>query len=157
MKKTVTVLNLDDVPESRETGYPQPFARDVAGRINRFLGQAAGLTQFGVTLTRLEPGAWSSQRHWHESEDEFVYVLEGNPSLVTDEGERVLAPGQFCGFPAGQANGHHLVNRTDRPALFLAVGSCAHREMVHYSDIDMVYRQETPERQGYYRRDGRKY
>ncbi|MCW5732006.1 MAG: cupin domain-containing protein [Alphaproteobacteria bacterium] len=157
MKKPVNVLTHSDVPESRQTGYPQPFAGDVAGRINRFLGEACGLTQFGVTLTRLEPGAWSSQRHWHENEDEFVYVLEGSPSLVTDEGERVLAPGQFCAFPAGQANGHHLVNRTDRPALFLAIGTCADRETVHYSDIDMVYRQEAPGSQGYYRRDGSRY
>jgi uncharacterized cupin superfamily protein len=118
--------------------YPVPFAAPVAGREKRALGDPLGLTQFGVNLVTLGPGSWSSQRHWHENEDEFIYVLEGEVSLITDGGESVLRPGMAAGFPAGARDGHHLVNRGLAPARYLEVGTRAATEEVHYSDIDMT-------------------
>jgi len=122
--------------------YPAPFDEPLKGREKRALGDAVGLTQFGVNLVTLRPGAWSSQRHWHEKEDEFVYVLEGEITLVTDEGETVLKPGMAAGFPAGKPNGHHLINRTDKPARYLEVGTRSPAEVAHYSDIDLSGRKE---------------
>ena len=98
------------------------------------------MTQFGVNLVTLAPGAWSSQRHWHENEDEFIYVLEGEITLITDAGEQILKPGLAAGFPAGKANGHHLVNRSRKPARYLEVGTRAQTEEAQYSDIDMMAR-----------------
>jgi uncharacterized cupin superfamily protein len=125
------------LPARRSTIYPARFAKDLEGRIKRALTDALGLTQFGVNLTTLEPGAMSSHRHWHVKEDECVYVLEGELVLVTDEGERVLRPGMAAGFPAGEANGHHLVNRSAAPATYLEIGSRSKDEDATYSDIDM--------------------
>ena len=120
--------------------YPPPFGDPLAGREKRALGDALNLTQFGVNLVTLAPGSWSSQRHWHTNEDEFVYVLEGDVTLVTDQGEKTLGPGMAAGFPAGNANGHHLINRSDKPALYLEVGTRALTEEAQYSDIDMMAR-----------------
>ncbi|MGD9501594.1 MAG: cupin domain-containing protein [Methyloceanibacter sp.] len=120
--------------------YPAPFGDPLAGREKRALGDPLGLTQFGVNLVTLPPGAWSSQRHWHENEDEFVYVLEGEVSLVTDDGETVLRPGMAAGFPAGRPDGHHLINRGPAPARYLEAGTRAATETAHYSDIDMIGR-----------------
>ena len=122
------------------SAYPAPFSETVAGRAKRALGDALGLTQFGVNLVTLAPGAWSSQRHWHVNEDEFVYVLEGEITLVTDAGETLLKPGMAAGFPAGRPDGHHLINRSDKPALYLEVGTRAGHEEAHYSDIDLKAR-----------------
>ena len=97
-----------------------------------------GLSQFGVNLLTLPPGAWSSQRHWHENEDEFIYVLEGEVTLITDAGEQRLGPGKAAGFPANSRDGHHLVNRSDRPVRVLEVGTRASREYGEYPDIDMT-------------------
>jgi uncharacterized cupin superfamily protein len=124
------------------SGYPAPFAEAVAGRVKRALGDALDLTQFGVNLVTLPPGAWSSQRHWHANEDEFVYVLEGEATLVTDAGETPLKPGMAAGFPAGRADGHHLINRTDKPVVYLEVGTRAPTEVAQYSDIDMMARRD---------------
>ena len=120
--------------------YPSPFGEPLKGREKRALGDPLGLTQFGVNLVTLAPGAWSSQRHWHANEDEFVYVLEGELTLVTDAGEKVLEPGMAGGFSAGNPDGHHLINRSDRPALYLEVGTRAQTEAAQYSDIDMMAR-----------------
>ncbi len=120
--------------------YPAPFAEPLKGREKRALGDLLGLTQFGVNLVTLAPGAWSSQRHWHANEDEFVYIVDGEVTLVTDAGEKVLKPGMAGGFPAGNPDGHHLINRSDRPALYLEVGTRAETEEAQYSDIDMVGR-----------------
>jgi uncharacterized cupin superfamily protein len=115
--------------------YPAPFVAPLAGREKCALGDPLGLTQFGVNLVTLGPGSWSSQRHWHENEDEFIYMLEGEVMLITDEGETVLRPGMAAGFRAGAPDGHHLVNRARVPARYLEVGIAT--EEVHYSDIDM--------------------
>ena len=117
--------------------YPEPFDRPCAGRERRVLGDPFGLTQFGVNLLTLPPGAWSSQRHWHPEEDEFVYVLEGEVMLITDRGEQILTKGMVAGFPAGDRDGHHLVNRSDRPVRALEVGTRTARELAEYADIDM--------------------
>ena len=132
-------LDLNSIPVLSGTGYPEPFARAVAGRSRQALGDAGGLTQFGVNLVELQPGAWSSQRHWHSHEDEFVSMVSGELVLVTDEGETVMRAGDYAAFPAGRPNGHHLVNRSNAPARFLAVGSRFADDRAVYPDIDMLY------------------
>ena len=121
------------------SNYPAQFQQAVAGREKAVLGDVAGLTQFGVNLTRLKPGAASALRHWHEYEDEFVYVLEGEVALIEDEGETLLKAGDAAGFKAGIANGHHLVNKSARDALFLEVGTRSVRERSHYPDVDLEF------------------
>jgi uncharacterized cupin superfamily protein len=119
--------------------YPARWRGITNGREKAGLGNVAGLTQFGVNLTRLKPGAASSLRHWHEQEDEFVYVLEGEITLIEDGGEVLLRPGDCAGFKAGVANGHHLVNKSQRDALYLEIGTRAARERGHYPGIDLIY------------------
>jgi uncharacterized cupin superfamily protein len=130
------------VPPRLGSIYPAPFGAKLAGREKRALGDALELTQFGVNLVTLPPGAWSSQRHWHAHEDEFIYVLQGEVTLVTDTGQKTLTAGMAAGFPAGKADGHHLINQSDKPALCLEVGTRAGNEVAQYSDIDMVARKE---------------
>lgn len=125
------------VAEISSTGYPSPYKEQVAGRSKRKLGDAAGLTQFGVNLTTLKPGSCSSMRHWHESEDEFVYVLTGELVLITDAGEQKLGPGAACGFPAGKRDGHHLINRSKSPATYLEIGTRTKSDDVTYPDVDL--------------------
>jgi uncharacterized cupin superfamily protein len=129
------------VPPRLGSIYPAPFGDKLAGREKRALGDALGLTQFGVNLVTLPAGAWSSQRHWHAHEDEFIYVLQGEVTLVTDTGQKTLTAGMAAGFPAGKADGHHLINQSDRPALYLEVGTRAGNEVAQYSDIDMMARE----------------
>jgi uncharacterized cupin superfamily protein len=119
------------------SGYPEPYRKVTVGRERKRLGNAAGLDQFGVNLCRLKPGAASSQRHWHENEDELVYMLEGEVVLVEDEGETVLKPGDAAAWKAGVANGHCLINRSTRDAVFLETGTRAESERAYYSEIDM--------------------
>jgi uncharacterized cupin superfamily protein len=119
--------------------YPAPFGEPCAGRTSLRLGDVAGLTQFGVNLVRLPPGAWSSQRHWHALEDEFVYLLEGELVLVTDEGEASLRPGDGAGFKAGERNGHCLQNRSITDAVVLTVGSRNRADSGEYPDIDLKF------------------
>lgn len=119
------------------SGYPEPFRQRALTRTKKRLGDGAGLTDFGVNLTRLPPGEWSSARHWHKLEDEFVYVLEGELVLVTDEGETVMKPGDCAGFPKDTPNGHHLLNRSDKDAVYLEVGSRREGEECFYPDIDL--------------------
>ena len=130
-------LDPDSVTPSVGSSYPAPFGEPCASRERQALGDALALTQFGVNLLTLPPGAWSSQRHWHEKEDEFVYVLEGELILITDSGEQRLTPGMAAGFPAGRRDGHHLVNRSDRPARVLEVGTRAAADYAEYPDVDM--------------------
>ena len=120
--------------------YPKPYAAMMQGRSSLKLGDAAGLTQFGANLIMLQPGAKSSLRHWHENEDEFVMIVEGECTLIDDQGEHVMRPGDCAAFPAGDPNGHHFINRTDREARFLVVGTRAPKEVAHYSDVDLMIR-----------------
>ncbi len=122
----------------RGSGYPEIFKAECDGRAKRALGDAAGLTRFGVNLVHLEPGAWSAQRHWHSHEDEFVYVLEGELTLVTDAGEQRLTPGMTAGFPAGIADGHCLINRGAATAVYLEVGDRVPEDVARYPDLDLV-------------------
>ena len=122
------------------TGYPPEFAEACAARAKRQIGNALGLRNFGVNLVTLPPGTASSQRHWHSHQDEFVYVVEGEATLVTDAGEEILGPGMVAGFPAGRADGHHLVNRSDADVVYLEVGDRPPVDDVDYSDIDMLVR-----------------
>lgn len=120
------------------TLYPSPFDRPCRTRERQRLGDAAGLTQYGVNLLRLPPGAWSSQRHWHTHADEFVYVVAGEVVLVTDAGDEVLRAGDAAGFKAGDSDGHCLQNRSRDDALVLEIGSRIAEDGTHYSDIDMM-------------------
>jgi uncharacterized cupin superfamily protein len=131
-------LDPADVPAVTGSSYPEQFKAAVAGRAKRRLGDALGLTIFGVNLTTIGPGAQSALRHWHSAQDEFIYMLEGELVLVTDEGEQVLKPGMCAGFPAGKANGHHLINRTGRDAVYLEVGDRTRNDAVTYPDNNIV-------------------
>jgi len=133
--------------------YPPPYDVQCRERVRRLLGDAAGLTQFGVNLLRLPPGAWSSQRHWHSVEDEFVWVLEGEAVLVTDQGEELLVAGDCAGFKAGEPNGHHLQNRSSRDALLLEIGSRDPEDETDYPDIDL----HVNDIRGFTHRDGTSY
>jgi uncharacterized cupin superfamily protein len=135
MKKRIDMALLTPVTG---TLYPPPFDAPCRARQRTKLGDAAGLSQFGVNLLSLPPGAWSSQRHWHTGGDEFVYVLSGEVVLVTDGGEEVLRAGDAAGFPAQDTNGHCLQNRSDREAQVLEIGTRVAGDMAYYSDIDMV-------------------
>jgi len=134
----MTVIRDPSKEEGRRgTIYPAQFAKGFEGRIKRALGNVGGLTQFGVNLTTLEPGAMSAHRHWHAREDEFIYVLDGELTLVTDAGEETLRPGMAASFPAGEANGHQLVNKSASPATYLEVGTRSADEDAEYPDIDL--------------------
>jgi uncharacterized cupin superfamily protein len=132
------VIDIAGITPDTSTGYPAPYKHVVEGRSRVRLARAAGLTQFGVNVCRLKPGAASSLRHWQENEDEFVYVLEGEVTLCEDDGETVLEPGDAAAWKAGATNGHCLVNRSDRDAVFLEVGTRAPTERAHYADVDMI-------------------
>jgi len=131
-------IDIAKLPVDTRTGYPPPFDRVVTGRSRKRLGNAVGLDQFGVNLTMLKPGASSALRHWHEKEDELVYMLEGEVVLIEDGGETVLKPGDAAGFKANTANGHHLVNRTNREVVYLEIGTRSKHERAHYPDVDMM-------------------
>jgi uncharacterized cupin superfamily protein len=135
----VPKIDVAKVPVRTNTIYPAEFRHVVNGREKQPLGNAIGLTQFGVNLTRLKPGAASALRHWHQAEDELIYMLEGELMLIENEGETVLRPGDAAGFKAGVANGHHLINRSPRDAVYLEVGTRATRDHVEYPDVDLVY------------------
>ena len=131
-------LDPETVTAVSGSGYPEPYRAAVAGRAKRRIGNALGLTHFGVNLVRLAPGAASAQRHWHVSEDEFVYILEGTVELVTDAGAQTLTAGMAAGFPAGKSDGHQLVNRTKRDVLYLEVGDRRpESDEIDYPDIDL--------------------
>ncbi len=135
-------IDISKLEARTSTNYPDAFRHVVEGREKTALGNVAGLTQFGVNLTRMKPGAASSLRHWHENEDEFVFILEGELTLVEDEGETVLKVGDCAGFKANVANGHHLVNKSDRDALYLEIGTRAPNERAHYPDVDLKFERD---------------
>ena len=144
-------LDLDTIPQTNATGYPAPFDVAVAGRRYRRLAPSAGLTEMGVSHVTLAPGAWSSQRHWHATEDEFVVILAGEAVLVEDDAETMLRAGDIATFPKGVANGHCLQNRSEAECSFLAV-SAGENNGGSYSDIDMCWGPE-----GFTHKDGTKY
>lgn len=130
-------IDIGSVPERIGSGYPAPFHLKAGERVRRALGDAGGLNDFGVNLMHLPPGNWSSQRHWHSAEDEFVWVLSGEVTLVTDEGEQLLRAGDCAAFPKGQRNGHHLINNSTAMAVLLEVGTRSANDVCEYPDIDM--------------------
>ena len=132
-------LDPADVPEQRGSGYPEPYRSRMGDRAKRRLGDALGLTRFGVNLVTLAPGAESALRHWHTLEDEFVWVLEGEVVLVTNAGEQVLRAGQCAGYPAGKRDGHHMLNRSGAPARYLEVGSRIEGDNAYYPDDDLIW------------------
>lgn len=132
------LIDPNQVPKQTTTGYPTPFVPTVAGRIKQKVGNAAGLTNFGVNLVTLLPGAASALRHWHSHQDEFIYVLEGELTMITDAGETVVTAGMMAGFAANQPDGHQLVNRSDQPARYLEIGDRTPGDRVQYPDDDLV-------------------
>ncbi|HET9820055.1 MAG TPA: cupin domain-containing protein [Rhodanobacteraceae bacterium] len=149
-------IDIESVPRRTGCGYPPPFDQPCRPRVRQRLGDAGGLTDFGVNLLELSPGTWSSQRHWHSAEDEFVWVLEGEVTLVDDDGEHLLRAGDCAAFPRGAHNGHHLVNRSDSVVRCLEVGSRKPlADACDYPDIDLYI---GPDRDaGYTRKDGTHY
>jgi uncharacterized cupin superfamily protein len=147
-------IDIQAAPVRRGSGYPAPHDAPCKARERAQLGEAGGLSLFGVNLLTLAPGVWSSQRHWHSHEDEFVWVLEGEVVLITDDGEETLRPGDCAAFKAGKANGHHIINRSDRPARLLEVGNRSDEDGCDYPDIDMISR---PEDEFFRHRDGTPY
>jgi uncharacterized cupin superfamily protein len=145
-------LDIEAIPQSNATGYPAPFDEAVQGRWWRRLAPAAGLTQMGASHVVLKPGAWSSQRHWHEGEDELLIMLSGEAVLIEDGGEIIMRPGDVAAWPAGVQNGHHLVNRTDSDCVFVAIGTGDRSKGGGYSDIDMTFSDD-----GYFHKDGTPY
>lgn len=135
------------------SNYPEPLKARVAGRSKRRLGDVLGLKNFGVNLTTLKPGVWSALRHWHTNQDEFIYIVSGELVLVTGEGEQVLTPGMVAGFPAGKADGHHLINRGSIDAVYLEVGDRTAGDEVDYPDDDLAAR-TTPTGRQFQHKDG---
>ena len=131
-------IDVSTVPARQGSGYPPPFDAPCAARTRKRMGDAGGLHDFGVNLMRLPPGGWSSQRHWHSHEDEFVYILEGELTLIEDGGETPLRAGDCAAFPKGTGNGHHMINRSSTTAVYLEVGSRSRQDLTTCSDVDMM-------------------
>lgn len=149
-------LDPADVPAAIGSAYPEPFKSRVAKRRKQRLGDALGLKNFGVNITTIPPGAVSALRHWHTHEDEFIYIVSGELVLVTDGSEQVLGPGMAAGFPAGKADGHCLVNRSKKDAIYLEVGDRRPDDAVTYPDDDIAGR-ATPQGRRFTRKDGTPY
>jgi uncharacterized cupin superfamily protein len=145
-------IDLSIVPAQTGSTYPHPFDEPCMAQSCQRLARYAGLTQFGVNLTVIEAGAWSSQRHWHSREDEFVWVLDGELTLVTDAGEETLRAGDCAAFRSDEPDGHHLVNKSGRPARVLEIGTTDPQDRCTYPDIDMI-----ADERGYTHRDGTPY
>ena len=133
-------INPEEISKETGSNYPEKFKGMVAGRLKQRLGSAAGLNNFGVNLVHLEPGISSALRHWHTREDEFIYILEGELTLITNTGEQILGAGMAAGFPAGEADGHHLVNCSSKVAVYLEIGDRRSDDEVYYPDNDLVAR-----------------
>jgi uncharacterized cupin superfamily protein len=147
-------ISLAAVPVERGSSYPSPYDQPCRDQASQRLGRSQGLTLFGVNLTLIPPGGWSSQRHWHSHEDEFIWVVEGELTLISDGGEELLRPGDCAAFKAGDQDGHHLVNKSAKPAMVLEIGNSDPRDRCVYPDIDMV---AEPGVRGYSHRDGSLY
>ena len=153
---TAPAVVAEEVPGRSTTNYPEPFASRTKGRVKHALGDFFGLKNFGVNLTRLAPKTQSALRHAHAKQDEFVYVLEGTPTLVTDEGRTRLRPGMCAGFRAGNGNAHHLVNETNKDAVYLEIGDRTPGEMATYPDDDLAL-QVIDGKFRYFHKDGTPY
>jgi uncharacterized cupin superfamily protein len=148
-------IDVTSAPRREGSGYPEPFRAASARKFRLKVSDAAGLSQFGVNLTTIEPGGISAQRHWHTHEDEFVFVVSGELVLITDAGEEVMGPGDCAGFRAGDPDGHHLVNRSGQSAVFLEIGTrTPDIDATHYPDIDLY---AAPGEDGYRHKDGTPY
>lgn len=145
-------LDLEAIPQENRTGYPAPFDEPLAGRWYRRLAPVGGLSEMGASHVVLKPGAWSSQRHWHDEEDELLIMLTGEAVLVEDAGRTVLKPGDICAWPKRIRNGHHLINESDADCSFVAISAGDRDGTGAYSDIDMKF-----DAKGYFRKDGTPY
>ena len=130
-------IDIHAITPRQGSGYPAPFHEKSKNRVKRALGNAAGLTDFGVNMVTLPPGEWSSQRHWHTTEDEFVYVLSGELVLVTDAGEQRMVAGECAAFPKNNPDGHHFINKSSADAVYMEVGTRSGQDECHYPDVDM--------------------
>jgi uncharacterized cupin superfamily protein len=146
-------IDIARIPAQQIASYPKEFAPVISGREKRKIGDAVGLTQFGVNITRIKAGSASALRHWHEQEDEFIYMLEGELVLQENDGETVLRAGDAAGFKAGSGVAHCLINRTGRDAVYLEIGTRAASERVHYPDVDFMMERDGSGRR-YYRKSG---
>jgi len=156
-KFPAALVAAEAAPRAKQTGYPPEMAVKVAARVKRPLGDLFGLKNFGVNLTTLGPGSYSSLRHAHAKQDEFVYVLEGEPTLITDAGETQLKPGMCAGFKAGTGDAHHLHNRTRKDVVYLEVGDRTPGETASYPDDDVAVSQDAEGKWVYRRKDGTPY
>ena len=151
-------VNLGTAETVIGTNYPAPYDAPCLRRHRIRVGDAGGLTQFGAHVITLPPGEWSSQRHWHSHEDELVYIMSGTPTLIDDEGEQVLSPGDFTAHPAGDSNGHHMINKTDEDVVFLVIGTRNPQEdSGHYPDIDLAIPANGTPNRVFTRKDGTPY
>jgi uncharacterized cupin superfamily protein len=132
------IIDPQSVPSQTGTVYPEPFKHLIAGRIKQRLGDAAGLKNFGVNLVKLAPGSRSALRHWHSQQDEFIYVIDGEITLITNDGAQILKPGMMAAFPAGVADGHHLINRSQQVAVYLEIGDRSPNDEATYPDDDLM-------------------
>lgn len=146
-------IEINSVPGGKGSSYPAPFHLKAGHRIKQRIGDAGALSDFGVNLMSLPPGAWSSQRHWHSAEDEFIFVIDGEVTLITDKGEEILRAGDCAAFAKGVADGHHLVNKSNAMARVLEVGTRSIDDICTYSDIDM----KVDEKHGFTHKDGTPY
>jgi uncharacterized cupin superfamily protein len=149
-------VDIAKVPVKSGTFYPAEFQAECLGRHKQAIGDVAGLTQFGVNITRISPGSASALRHWHEQEDEFIYMLEGELVLAENDVEVALKAGDAAGFKAGSGNAHRLINRSKRDAVYFEVGTRAKSEKVHYPDVDLVMERDEKSRR-YLHRSGEPY
>lgn len=132
------IINPENIPDKTSSNYPEQFKSLVVGRSKKRLGDAVGLQNFGVNLVKLAPGSCSALRHWHTKQDEFIYVLEGEITLVTNQREQTLTAGMAVGFPAGVADAHHLINRSNSVATYLEIGDRIAGDQANYPDVDLV-------------------
>jgi uncharacterized cupin superfamily protein len=150
------IINPENVPSRKTSVYPQEFQHLMHGRVKKALGNIAGIKNFGVNLVTLAPGSSSALRHWHTGQDEFIYIIQGEPTLITNSGEQILQPGMMAGFPAGEENGHQLVNKSNFDVVYLEVGDRTPNDQASYPDDDLVAK-ATPNGWVFTHKDGKLY
>ncbi|MBU7587204.1 MAG: cupin domain-containing protein [Nostoc sp. TH1S01] len=151
------IINPDNITGRTTSIYPDKFQHFVAGRVKKALGNAAGLKNYGVNLVTLAPGSCSALRHWHTRQDEFIYIIEGEATLVTNAGEEILTPGMIAGFPAGEEDGHQLVNRSQNIVVYLEIGDRTPDDEAYYSDDDLMVKTSVNGERFFFRKDGTMY